>query len=497
MPFEGRMLKIVDSIEGDLRSIYFPKYYKSIIITAGAKSAISLTFDIRDSYASAPESGREYRMEERDGIIWVSYPLEKIVIGIKIHGGYKIIDKWVEREYPLDAARHSSPSKLWVYEGIELVARKACIAVGQSEREVQKELARAMQFRIKKSPAFVKLKKDGHNSALASRLAKFSLLSLRVFNDKKKLIGLYGGLPWFFQFWPRDEAIAMTAFAPLMYKEAKQLASRRVLLFSGRKPFPAIINLSGEHSELQSIDGSLWWMQKLKKLKVKDVPLELDAKFVMNGAKETWMDSIPREGARIEIQALKLALMRGAPVEKEFSEHVKKSFFNGELLADGIEPDGQVDKTIRPNCFLAYYIYPDLLSSEEWETVFDLALSHLWCAWGGFATLEKFHPEFCGAHTGQDAKSYHQGDSWFWINNLAAIALNRVNSEKYRQYTQQILDASARDLLSCGIPGHASELSSANEFAPSGSPVQLWSSATFIELFEELKLWNGKVIYSR
>ncbi len=487
MPVNGRMLKIIDSIEGDLRSIYFPKYYKSIIITAGAKSSIFLTFDIRESYGSAPEQGREYSMEERDGVIWVSYPLEKIVIGIKIHGGYNIIDKWVEREYPLDKARHSLPSKLWVYEGIELLARKACVAVGQSEKEVAKALTRAMQFRIKKSPAFIKLKKDGHNSALACQMAKFSLLSLRVFNDKKQLTGLYAGLPWFFQFWPRDEAVAMTAFAPLMYKEAKELARRRAPLLLSRKPFPAVINLWGEVSLSQSVDGALWWMWQLKILKVKHIPFALDTEFIMNGAKETWMDSIPRSGARIEIQALKLALMRGTPMEKEFCERVKKSFFNGELLVDGIEPNGQVDKTIRPNCFLAYYIYPDLLSSEEWETVFDLAILHLWCAWGGFATLEKFHPEFCGAHTGEDAKSYHQGDSWFWINNLAAIALNRVNSEKYRQYTQQILDASAHDLLSQGIPGHASELSSANEFAPAGSPVQLWSAATFIELFEELK----------
>ena len=488
MPFDGRLFKIIDFVEGDLRSVHFPKYYKSLIITAKAPSVIKLSFDIRESYNAESQWGREYHITEKDGILWVRYTLENIIVGIKIKGGFKLVNKWTERRYSLDEKRHSSPASLWIFEALEIFASKVCIAAGRSEKEVIKELQKAATFRIKKSPAIVKLKEDVHNFSLAYKLAKFSLLSLRVFDEKKHIVGLYAGLPWFFQFWLRDEAVSFRGFAPLMYKEAKALASLRAKFLSKDSIVPAYLDLKSSESRAKSVDGFFWMALRLKELGVKKyIQLSADTEFVLNKAKETWMDSISRQGARIELQALKLALLKENRIQKDFHEKVRTRFFDGEILIDGIEPDGTVDKTVRPNCFLAHYLYPVLLTQEEWEVVFDKALISLWCVWGGLATLDKAHPQFQGRHTGEVNTSYHQGDSWFWINNIAAISMRRLNKEKYKNFIQKIIEASAQDILSEGIPGHASELSSANEFDPAGSPAQLWSAATFIELYQELK----------
>lgn len=86
-----------------------------------------------------------------------------------------------------------------------------------------------------------------------------------------------------------------------------------------------------------------------------------------------------------------------------------------------------------------------------------------------------------------DNRSYHRGDSWFWINNLAAICMHRLDKKKYQQQIKFICEASMKDILFNGIPGHHAELSSASELRSEGCLSQAWSAATFIELVHELK----------
>lgn len=485
MPFQDRMIKIIDSIEGNFNSLYFPKYYKSLIVTSNSGNKIKIIFDIRESY-QIPEWGRRYHIFEKGGIIWVKYSLERVIIGLKVQGRCRMVGKWRQQFYPFDKKRQSPPFSLWVYEGLEVIGRRVAIAADENENEVVKELQKASSFRVKKSPAYVKLKNGKQSIALAFHLAKHSLLSLRVYEDEKKLLGLYAGLPWFFQFWLRDEAISLKALFWLLPKEARELALLRKRHLKEHTS-PAYLGLNKGQSKLASVDGPLWIYLRLSQLGLKQyISVPSDSGFIVNGPKETWMDTIPRKGARIEVQTLKLALLKGSPLEHEFCQKVRKYFWDGITLADGIEPDGSIDKTIRPHAFLSYYLYPLLLNPEEWEKAFNNALNVLWLSWGGLATLDKTNPQFHAYYTGEDSLSYHQGDSWFWINNIAAIAMHRLNHEKYAPYIQKIFEASAKDLLQGGIPGNASELSSAKEFDPDGSLVQAWSAATFIELYQEL-----------
>jgi hypothetical protein len=168
-------------------------------------------------------------------------------------------------------------------------------------------------------------------------------------------------------------------------------------------------------------------------------------------------------------------------IEQETKNKVKEVFFDGKILKDGAD-----DPTIRPNIFLAYYIYPELLDKNEWETVFDNSLKKLWFNWGGLSTIDKSSPLFCENYTGEDNKSYHRGDSWFFVNNIAAICLNDLNEEKYRKYVDKIIEASTKDMLYLGISGRPSELSSAAKLEAKASLCQLWSAATYIEIMQAL-----------
>ena len=178
--------------------------------------------------------------------------------------------------------------------------------------------------------------------------------------------------------------------------------------------------------------------------------------FETNSSKETWMDTDfgddGRSGFRIEIQALRLNMYKLAYdlalnhkykiLENTLKIKVKNKFWNGKILTDG--PN---DFTIRPNIFIASYIYPELLNNKEWETCFENSLKSLWLDWGGLSTIDKNNKLFTDTHTGEINKSYHRGDSWFWLNNLAAIQLNKINPKKFQNQIQKIISASTEDIL--------------------------------------------------
>jgi len=157
----------------------------------------------------------------------------------------------------------------------------------------------------------------------------------------------------------------------------------------------------------------------------------------------------------------------------------RETFFKG-----GILWDGENDSSIRPNIFLAHYIFPDLLSKKEWRTVFQNSLESLWLEWGGISTIDKKNALFCHFYTGQNNKSYHRGDSWFFVNNIAAISLHKIDPSFFREYIQKILGASLEDNLFNGFIGHSSELSSSARQDASGCWCQSWSNATLVELVQ-------------
>jgi glycogen debranching enzyme len=213
-----------------------------------------------------------------------------------------------------------------------------------------------------------------------------------------------------------------------------------------------------------------------------------------------------RKGIRLEIQALTLAMYKFMQylakltkndaqlkeykeLEESFAKKVKNLLWTNSFLADGFD-NGERDNTIRPNVFIAAYVYPELLSKEEWVKCFETVLPRLWCDWadkgGGLATIDKESELFQKDYSGENNKSYHRGDSWYYLNCLAAIVMHKTDPEKFKKYVDDILKSSTNALLYNGIIGHLAELSSASHFESTGSLAQAWSEAFYIELINEL-----------
>jgi len=292
------------------------------------------------------------------------------------------------------------------------------------------------------------------------------------------------------------------------------LRGRRLLRFARNDKEKSVIarnEVTKQSQTINTLDGLQWTIYRFLE-EIQDVNKDLTVNIekisqiiryivdyhankdglIINKLFSTWMDSISRSQFPIEIQALQLKIynLMGKLIEekkyklleKNLLKKTKERFWTGECLKDGADDD-----TIRPNIFLAYYVYPKLLNKEEWIKCFQYALKHLWLDWGGISSIDKKSPLFVGNHTGETPSSYHRGDSWFWINNIAAICMLRLDKKKFSSKIKKIFQSSTKDLLWYDAIGHSSELSSAQKFIPAGSISQAWSSATYLELFEALK----------
>jgi len=346
-------------------------------------------------------------------------------------------------------------------------------------------------------------------TAVAKAAAKNALRML--VKTEKDSLSLRAGWPWFFQIWQRDEAVSLkglaefdrTAATTVFWRQFKELKKNKYhfdtadgagWLFSRAAEFLKKNFFDGEEKReiADALERAIGWQLRYR----------TRGGLAVNTDEKTWMDSLERPGACVEIQAQRLAMydlarrLTDDPEKKEYYSQLKdgleiiarKTFFDTQNLADRFDVEkNKHDFTCRPNLFLAAYIYPDLLEKSEWRVVFENALAKLWLDWGGLATIDKNDPRFCPQSTGENAKSYHNGDSWFWINNIAAIAMRRIAGGYFKHYIEKIFVASRHDILWGGALGCASEISSAQSFDPAGCPNQAWSNATFLELCRELK----------
>jgi glycogen debranching enzyme len=100
------------------------------------------------------------------------------------------------------------------------------------------------------------------------------------------------------------------------------------------------------------------------------------------------------------------------------------------------------------------------------------------------------NPKFLDEDDGEKAKAYHQGDSWYFLNNLLAYSLAKIDFKKFKNFIQKIIESSLTDLLFDGALGWSSEISSAKERKSEGSLVQTWSMASLVFLLSFLQNIN-------
>jgi hypothetical protein len=481
---------------------------------------VQVFLDIKESYQN-PEFGRHYQVERVDDLILISYkqdaefPSPEIFLAVA--GDFKNVEiknDWVCRGYEFDRRRGSLPWDRWVFSPASMKASRLVFAVADTK---EKAVRQAQTYWHNFESTKQKLRQDygkqriANDRDLAKYCAQNSLKAL--FAKKENSLGLRAGLPWFFQFWQRDEAVSLLGLSRFDKKSAMEIFWRQM------------VELKANDFHFKTADGVGWLFLRAAgfyqsgKFNVGEIPaireaLQNSIDFLLKNntchnlahtgsGEKTWMDSLDRTGAAIEIQALRLNMYSLAAdlaankkqkeyylqLEKNLKQNVKRLFFDGKNLCDRFDCEkSKLDLAVRPNIFLAAYVYPDLLLKKEWANAFEFALGKLWFDWGGLAMIDKTDGRFCARDTGENPTAYHNGDSWFWVNNIAAIAMARADKNRFKNYIAKIFEASKKDILWHGAIGCASEISSAQTYDPVGCFNQAWSASTFLELCAELKI---------
>ena len=519
--------------------IFMPQDIQGLVYQTSSKAPIILDFDIKKPY-DGRNYGRYYKVsvdnkniiikftkmtDEKEDSLHMSKEYELFVViqpkSCNLKKDYTFIDKWEEHHYPYDQEREDMPYSRFVYRPFIVNAKGALITVGRSKEEALDELAKLSRYKHPKAhPCTIKNKNIPKEEHAAFMSAQASLANLEV--RFRKIKRLFAGFPWFFQIWTRDESISSIGLMKISeLKEAKDILMSYLhhIDLDGRIPnrmpssslgcadgvgwvFKRIKDLM-EIAEQKEIyhelftPGTLDLIQKMLRTSIKRISEQYEREsLIYSRPKETWMDTYwnhqdGREGFCIEIQCQYLNMLDMAhnlTKEPKFKNKlelmralIKVDFFNGKLLADNKD-----DYTVRPNIFIAYYHYPKLLSRVEWEKIFQNSLDRLWLDWGGLSSIDKHHHLFTDMHTGSGDRSYHRGDSWYWVNNLAALCLFQNNAIKFDKYIKKIISSSTEEILWHGSIGDHAEVSDARQLSSKGCLSQAWSSALFIQLISEV-----------
>jgi glycogen debranching enzyme len=525
-------------------SFFMPMSTDCLVYELSSEQEIEFLFDVKKAYDNR-EWGRNYKvwLEGGMGIIEFTKTTDRredsssgtkeFTVYLAIDCGNKGIafpNQWEKQEYSFDRERNSYPAERHVYKGLIAKSKRAVIGFSESKEEavricnnVKKHLERFKQLQKRYTKVSIRNVKN-EKINLAAKCAIESLDNLIVANDENDSVNIYAGLPWFFQFWSRDLFVSLKALMmDKEYNTVKKILMEYLHCFGEDGLLPnrvpesrtgiksadalgwyfrrwdeliAILREEGRLKDYFKKSELLWIFNKLEDSINRVVMTYTKNNLAINKSQETWMDSVfegERDGARIEIQALRMEMysflykVTGRKIYRDLRLRLiakaREVFWTGEYLKDGAE-----DSTIRPNVFIAAYAWPDLLSREEWIKCFDYILPRLWLPWGGISTIDKNDRRFHAFNTGEEPASYHNGDSWYWINNMAALVLYRLDYSHFKEYVDKILEASCEDILFKGFIGCNSELSSAAEQKAQGCLNQAWSNAMFVELVEEMFL---------
>lgn len=529
--FKNAFSKIERTYDNGLTESYFlPENTNSLCLATNKNADADIILDIKHPY-DARTLGRFYSVKIEEDCVVIQFTKRRdwqedylgdkkeftLYLVIKtdkniFHQNAEFINKY----YPKDHQRNSGPWERFVFNALSLNFKKAVFTVNKNKKRAINEANEVFQ----NFDVLYKETKEYYNTLqvlskitdpeikMAHLCAQNSIRSLIV---NREVVGAYAGLPWFFHFWHRDEAVAL----PQIYKINSNIAESIIhshldIILKGdgfpkRRFYDTLPEVQCADSigilarACQQIfssnniheDTKNGIIKKFEKIVPKLLQDRTHEDLAINYANETWMDSLNREGSRIEIQTGRMAIYKllltetGNDQYRIILQHTQNKVMQL-FYKEGMLWDAPHDSTIRPNIFLAYYLYPELLSKQQWSECFDKILPELYLNWGGISSIAKSHPSFIDHDQGEINTAYHNGDSWYWINNLTALVLYDVNPNKYSKYINSIMEASTNEILYMGTIGHHSEISSAHTQEASGCEIQLWSSATYLDFFDRI-----------
>lgn len=466
-------LYAVEQQRGKVREYFFlPFHENALIYKTSPAQDIDLVFDVRQA-SDDTNKGRFYDISTENGstIIRFTKDTHKFPFFVAINARGKSLNRWEKRCYDTRIRA--------VCRAVRFRSGHLVITAGTDRGKVLKDNTRIAKNTILLIAAQRKYADTFIRGPIEESVARFALDSLtQSFSSS----GIFSGLSRHFII-SRDELISVKA----LFLLGEQNLVQNILFRQLRSLQPD----GWLPDAYKSADASCWlflrlfeFMKKINntdRLLVEEKLVDVIDKMLDRHSKNNLAWNHPdysllfgkpvRSHAVIEMQAFRLMMYKFAHeltknnLYQNYEDHlrlqVRELFWNGKMLADGL-----ADFTPRPSIFLAAYIYPQLLSCEEWKTSFRNALDSLWLDWGGIASIDK----------------QLDSDSRFWINNIAAIVMHRVDKKSFKTYIDKIYSASKEDLLWKGCVGMPSES------RDSGDVASALSAATFIELSDELRM---------
>ena len=462
----------------------------------------------------------------------------RVFIGIKTQNlVYDEIKQWIEKEYFYDALRGLN-SKEFIFRALQIdiqnAHKKIHVGYSTSKEEVYEQLIIMDNFEhiieevergideesFGKSTSIIPLSMQ---TQLGYDIAKRKIFDFVIKDFKLNHPSIIAGYPWFFQEWSRDEVFSLRAF--LEIKELKLVENKLIelcnLINEGGE-FPRLLHQKGSLNSIDAplllakrIEDYIFYIEKEKGLN--DLLYNGTIKLfyesllkVFNGVMrknwnsdkellevergEWWRDTIEWVKSPVALQVSMLNTISTLAIlskmlgyttkceefldfENDFKLHIREIYMKNGLLVD--EPETQI---VTCDTFLAYYNYPDLCTQNEWKSIFKKTLSHLYLSWGGISSLSKHDSRFQQNYTGGDDISYHQGDSWYFMNAICAMCLYHCDKDEFKEEITKISSSLTKQLLFKGALGHIAEVSSANEMQTRGCVAQTWSLALYLEM---------------
>jgi len=397
------------------------------------------------------------------------------------------------------------------------------------------KLARQQRLRtILETNAFIETSHDSLTRAL-----RWLALTTDQLVSRQQGDGIYAGLPWFNEYWGRDEFISL----PGALLVTGQFATARQVLLSFAKyqdtdpqskfygRVPNIVN--PRNIDYHTTDGTPRFVIALldyvrysgDTALVRQLYPAVQASiagarqhwtdargYLLHADNETWMDArdahqvayTPRGSRANDIQALWYQQLRAGAYFADYmhdeasrqqwaqlAEQVKTHFAHDyrdathDYLADHLDHHGRADFTLRPNQLFALDMLDDPAFGRRALRTSWAELVYPW----GVATLDRHDPGFHPYHLTPDYHkdaAYHRGTIWPWLNG---IAMQRMLEAGQVETAWRLFGYSCQQALTRGVVGGLSENLDAyphpGEASPrlTGAYLQAWSNA------EQLRVW--------
>jgi len=238
------------------------------------------------------------------------------------------------------------------------------------------------------------------------------------------------------------ELLSVLALAPSMRKEIIEKYLHKGGIFSisttGVLAW-AVANVLDEYSDAEKINFEKYFTKCEEYF---DKKIDVDGLF-SSSEPRNWLNVEGRSGVLVENQAYyaKILDVLSLLTNDDIYDFKKKRLVRS--VRDRLDGAYVLDKEdsfeVRSNSLVAAFFAPELFGASEWEKTFDAALGDggIWLSWGGLTTLGQTDPHYT---------SERDGESWFFVNNMAAIVLQRLNSDKYAGYIEKILGSSTENI---------------------------------------------------